>query len=177
MTGHFPGSDFGRLQSERTDVASGSIDTSVRVWDVASGRQRRVLTGHTGGVDSVRFSPDGETLVSGSVDTTVRLWNVASGEELAALVAIDDKDWIATTPEGFFDGSPGGWQKILFRFNDNTFDTAEPEQFFNDFYQPGLLQDVLKYHKPLRDLCKSGAIQSFIHPRPGRIAVFPPWPL
>ncbi|MDT9196460.1 WD40 repeat domain-containing protein, partial [Limnospira sp. PMC 1245.20] len=59
-------------------LASGSSDNTVRLWDVATGRELRQLTGHTNSLLSVSFSPDGQTLASGSSDNTVRLWDVAT---------------------------------------------------------------------------------------------------
>jgi WD40 repeat protein len=59
-------------------VISGSNDSALRLWDVASG-VLRVLEGHDRGVLSVAFSPDGRHLVSGSGDCTLRLWDEASG--------------------------------------------------------------------------------------------------
>ena len=61
-------------------LASGSIDGTVRLWDVADPAHPRPLGQPlTGGaaVVSVAFSPDGHTLASGSADGTVRLWDVA----------------------------------------------------------------------------------------------------
>jgi WD40 repeat protein len=56
-------------------LASGSQDKSVRVWDVASGREVLRLDGHSDMVARVAFSPDGKNLASGSTDKTVRLWD------------------------------------------------------------------------------------------------------
>jgi WD40 repeat protein len=61
-------------------LASASEDKTVRLWDAATGRERRVLQGHSQSVWAVAWSPDGTTLASGSNDNTVRLWDVASGE-------------------------------------------------------------------------------------------------
>ena len=62
-------------------LATGGIDRTVRLWDVATGRQLAKLDhrfeGHTGNVESVAFSPDGRTLVSGSWDGTAKVWDVA----------------------------------------------------------------------------------------------------
>jgi WD40 repeat protein len=66
-------------------LASGARDHTVRLWEVASGRELRTLSGHTSRVTSVSFSPDGRTLASGAADNTVRLWEVASGRELRTL--------------------------------------------------------------------------------------------
>jgi WD40 repeat protein len=71
-------------------VASGSLDHSVKLWDVASGRELRTLSGHSDWVYSVAFSPDGHKLASGSRDHSVKLWDVASGRELRTLSGHSD---------------------------------------------------------------------------------------
>ncbi|MER5627344.1 hypothetical protein ABT061_40610 [Streptosporangium sp. NPDC002544] len=55
-------------------LATGSADTSVKLWDVAGRKTIATLTGHTDAVSSVVFSPDGKLLATGSLDDTVRLW-------------------------------------------------------------------------------------------------------
>jgi len=132
-------------------LVSGGSDKTVRVWDVATGRQLRSMAGHTFWVTSVDLSPDGRFIVSGGADGSVRIWNASSGEQLAVLVSLsedfdrlaDAADWIVVAPDGRFDGSQAGWNQILWRFNNNTFDVAPVEVFFRDFFYPGLLADVL----------------------------------
>ena len=60
-------------------VASGSIASTVRLWDAATGVCRNILNGHSGAVRAVAFSPDGQLVASASVDSTVRLWDAATG--------------------------------------------------------------------------------------------------
>ncbi|MGH9775002.1 MAG: toll/interleukin-1 receptor domain-containing protein [Candidatus Acidiferrales bacterium] len=66
-------------------LASGSVDQTIKLWDVATGQEVRTLSGHTGSVWSVAFSPDGRWLASGSTDQTVKLWDVTTGQELRTL--------------------------------------------------------------------------------------------
>ncbi|TFY53084.1 hypothetical protein EVJ58_g9648, partial [Rhodofomes roseus] len=60
-------------------VASGSADTTVRVWSFEHGRLggHRVLKGHIGLVKSVVFSPDGHLLASASSDGDICIWDAA----------------------------------------------------------------------------------------------------
>ena len=57
-------------------LASGSVDHTIKLWDVATGTLLRTLSGHTSFVESVAFSPDGKILASGSYDKTIKLWDV-----------------------------------------------------------------------------------------------------
>ena len=68
-----------------TKVASGSVDKTVKLWDVTSGSCLQTLEGHSSSVHSVSFSPDGTKVASGSWDKTVKLWDVTSGECLQTL--------------------------------------------------------------------------------------------
>ena len=67
-------------------LASGSMDRTVKLWDVAhASDQRDVLTVHSTSVDSLVFTPDGRILISGGSDARLRRWDVATGRQLAEL--------------------------------------------------------------------------------------------
>ena len=56
-------------------VVSGSWDSTLRVWNAATGACERVLEGHTHWVTCVSVLPDGR-VVSGSDDKTLRVWDI-----------------------------------------------------------------------------------------------------
>jgi WD40 repeat protein len=66
-------------------LASGSADRTIRLWETATGRELLRFEGHRDNIHCVAFSPDGKTLASGSDDETIRLWEVATGRELLTL--------------------------------------------------------------------------------------------
>ena len=65
-------------------LASGSGDSTIRLWDLISGAETARLEGHTDQVTALRLLPDGR-LASASWDKTIRLWDLASGAETARL--------------------------------------------------------------------------------------------
>ncbi|CAM9121899.1 unnamed protein product [Discosporangium mesarthrocarpum] len=69
----FPG--YGHL------LLSGSMDSTVKMWDVNKGRgQRRTYRGHSAAVRDVAFSNDGHQFLSAGYDRFVRLWDTESGQ-------------------------------------------------------------------------------------------------
>ena len=61
-------------------LASGSQDTTVKLWNVETGELLRTLTPHWAAVNAVVFAPDAATVASGSWDKAVRLWDTRSGQ-------------------------------------------------------------------------------------------------
>ena len=74
-------------------IASGSWDKTVRVWDAVSGTELPVLRGHEGRVESVFYSPDGRRIASGSEDNTVRVWDAENSAELSVLRGHEGRIW------------------------------------------------------------------------------------
>ncbi len=82
-------------------IATGSHDTTVRVWDVATGRTTVTCLGHTAAVRSVAWSPDGKLLVSGSEDQTARVWDARSGKQMLIYHGhTDHVEVVAWSPDG-----------------------------------------------------------------------------
>ena len=61
-------------------IASGSLDSTVQVWDATSGNQ--ILTYHSGQVVAVSWSPDGKRIATGGIDGTVQVWDTATGNTI-----------------------------------------------------------------------------------------------
>ncbi|MBI1764568.1 MAG: protein kinase [Acidobacteria bacterium] len=66
-------------------MVAGFFDGSIRLLDVATGREVYQVKQHTQRVFTVAVAPDGQKFVSGGDDRTVRLWALAAGKELFTL--------------------------------------------------------------------------------------------
>ncbi len=65
-------------------VASGSADQTVKVWDVVTGRAFLTLTGHSGPVAKLDFSADGARLVA-ACEGVAKVWHLPDGRETLTL--------------------------------------------------------------------------------------------
>jgi WD40 repeat protein len=64
-------------------LVSGSLDQTIRFWDVGTGKGIRQAEGPLGPVNSLAFTADGKTLASGDEHDTIRFWEAATGKEIA----------------------------------------------------------------------------------------------
>jgi WD40 repeat protein len=64
-------------------LATAGADGTVRLWELATGRERARLTGHRGGVLAVAFAPDGDTLATGGIDGRALLWKLSEWSRTA----------------------------------------------------------------------------------------------
>jgi WD40 repeat protein len=85
----------------------------------------RELFGHLKRTQSIVFSADGRLLFSGGSYGTTNVWEVASGKHLITLFAFvgdgraeSGDDWLAYTPDGYYDGSPGCERYLAWRVGD-----------------------------------------------------------
>ena len=101
LAGHTGTVNSAGFSPDGTKLISASRDTTVRVWDVATGACVQTLQGHTDAVWSAGFSPDGTKLVSASDDQTVRVWDVATGACVQTLQGHTDRVFSAGfSPDG-----------------------------------------------------------------------------
>ena len=56
---------------------------TLKVCDLASGRELRTLPGHSGHVNAVAVTPDLMQAVSASEDQTLKVWDLATGTVIA----------------------------------------------------------------------------------------------
>jgi hypothetical protein len=92
---------------------------------------------------SVNISGDGRWVVAAYGDGTIRWHRASDGREVLALFPhADRRRWIAWTPEGFFDASPGAEELMGYHLNrgkDQAGEFIAAKQLLERYYQPGLI--------------------------------------
>ncbi|KAL6070688.1 NLE domain-containing protein [Balamuthia mandrillaris] len=80
MAGHTEAVLVAAFSPDGSQLATGSGDATIRLWDVLTQTPMRTCHGHTGWVLCLAWSPDGRMLASGGMDKEIRLWNPATGK-------------------------------------------------------------------------------------------------
>ncbi|KAI5855099.1 WD40 repeat-like protein [Durotheca rogersii] len=79
------------LQFDDNILATGSYDSTIKLWDIEKGEVIRTLHGHTMGIRALQF--DDRMLVSASLDGTVKIWNWRTG---ACINTLNHQDGVIT---------------------------------------------------------------------------------
>jgi WD40 repeat protein len=80
---------------------SETMDNTLRVWDLESGKCLRIFHGHLKKITSVSVTPDGKIAISGSEDKTIRVWDLERGECPGVPDSRPARIWsVSLTPDG-----------------------------------------------------------------------------
>ena len=121
------------------------LEDQICIWEATSGRLLRSIPNE----EIVHFDWNGDDFLIGWAKTYLVVLEVDTGEVLVEVRRLGEEDWVATTPEGFFDGSPEGLKSLHWVFG---MEPLSLEAFFAEFYQPGLLADVLASRRPISEV-------------------------
>jgi WD40 repeat protein len=103
-------------------------------------------------VRTVGFTPDARFVVAGLSDGTLRWYRSTDGAEIvAAVLHSDEKNWIAWTPDGYYDSSLDGDNLIGWHVNrgrDHAADFFRAVQFDRILYRPDAIRAAFAEANP-----------------------------
>ena len=80
--GHSSGVSSVLFSSDGKQILSSSVNETIKLWDVETGREIRTFPQHTNGTNILSLSPDGRQFLSSSRDNTIKLWDITTGDEI-----------------------------------------------------------------------------------------------
>jgi WD40 repeat protein len=72
------------------EIATGSLDKTVRFWNAQTGTLLKTLKDHADAISSVAYSDDGTRFASGSADRSAKVYRAEDGKRMAVLNAHQD---------------------------------------------------------------------------------------
>lgn len=118
---------------------AGGSRTGVFLWDTETGATLKQWS-TPGKIETIALSPDGKRVFYAGADTVLRIADADTGQEVLSYLVLSGGDWLALSPSGRFEGSPGGVNRVSFESGGKTFDVS---QFSEQFYQAGLVASAL----------------------------------
>ena len=146
--GHTTGVTQLAVSPDAQTLASTARNGEIKLWELTSGKLLNTVAANDVDVSALAFHPSGRFLVAASADGTIKLLSPDTGALVATVIAFKDGNWLITSPTGLFDGSAAAWDRILWRFSPALRDVAPVEIFFNEFYYPDLLADLIAGREP-----------------------------
>lgn len=83
LTGHSDSVNAVAITPDGKQAVSGSDDTTLKLWDLATGSELATLRGHSSSVLAVAITPSGKQALSASLDETLKLWDLLTGRIVA----------------------------------------------------------------------------------------------
>ena len=119
-------------------IVGGRHAFSLKLWDIPTGIVIRNIPSFK--TASATFSPDGKYILVGLINGRNNLYDVNTGNLILTYIFVNKSDWIVSTIDGRFDGSPEGI-KLLHYVKDNK--SISLDALFDKFYMPNLVAKVL----------------------------------
>ena len=112
-TGHSGAVTGLALTADGKLIATSGEDKTVRVWDVASGKQLRSFQGHMTKATAVAARGDGRQIASASEDGAVRVWDLNTTDDHRAMTEAKESLWaVAISADGKRLAAAGADKKI-----------------------------------------------------------------
>jgi WD40 repeat protein len=100
LTAHSDQGKWAAFSPDGRLLATASSDATIKLWEVASGRELGTLRGHLTGVSAVAIAPDGRTLVSIEPQQGLRFWDLPTQREVAVVPMPAAGEWLQFASDG-----------------------------------------------------------------------------
>ena len=101
QTGHYAAVTAVAYSPDGKFAVTGSADKTIKLWEVATGREIRSYLGNSGDITFLTFNQTGKHVASIDLDYSLKIWEVASSKEIRTITIPNDRIISATfSPDG-----------------------------------------------------------------------------
>jgi WD40 repeat protein len=128
------------ISPDNETLASGSLDGTIKLWDLQTSQLLRTISAHSEGVTDIKFAPNGRTLASGGLENTIKLWDWQTGKLIRTLTGHSDNiNSVAFSPDS---------QSLASTSDDGTVKIWNPNtgQLLHSFDHPSELLDLPPFY-------------------------------
>lgn len=154
----FEDSQYDMLYLGKDKMITAGADRVIRLIDRTSGQVLRELHGHQAAITSLSVNEEEGLLVSADVDEVIKVWKMDTWEEFFEHVQVGESDWMVRTTDGHFYATDRAIKNVHFV---KGLQAYQLDQFFDEFYTPGLLPKLWEGEKK-----KEGTIQGLLDKSP-----------
>jgi WD40 repeat protein len=123
-------------------LLSCSWDKKVCITDWLNDAPVATFSGHTGSVISATYSDDGLYVASGGWDNQIRILDSRNLEEICTVIAVGEEDYLITTPDLYYMGTPDAARKVSFAVGMFTYGF---DQFDLQYNRPDKVLEMLPF--------------------------------
>lgn len=121
-------------------VFSGSLKNEILMHDMLTGKVLKKFSGSNGKITDLEISNDGRVLFSTAEDNALRLWDIKTGALLVTLYIDYNLNYLAFTPDGYFDKSESFAGGVAYNVNGNLISF---DQLYEKYYRPDIIKSLL----------------------------------
>jgi WD40 repeat protein len=116
---------------------SGSDDNTLRYWDLQSGKILKVIQ-NDNIIKFIRLSSNNLYAIAVTNSNEIKYWDLQTGEEILKFISFKDGEWIAITPDGYFNASKNGAKHL--NILTGPMEVSGIDQFYDKFYRPDIIK-------------------------------------
>ncbi|MFH2141133.1 MAG: caspase family protein [Bacteroidota bacterium] len=118
-------------------IVTASLDNTAKIWNAESGKLMNSINLESFYYQDINFK---DSLFISSFNSQIKINDLNTGKEVLQFISIDSTNYIVLHPDGYFDGTPGVFEKMYFT---KGLEIIPLEAYYEQFYRPNLWERIM----------------------------------
>jgi len=122
-------------------IFTGDSNGVVRLYNVSNGKFIKDILNHKSSILEIHITHDDKYLISSSYDGDTKIWDVQAKKVVLDIANFDDGEWVAITPDGYFNASKNGAKHLTMLTKPMSITSID--DYYKKFYRPDIVKAML----------------------------------